>query len=398
MLKKKKEFFFKVKNIKISVTSSVSYVIDWLLYSSLLICFTIFRICSPPRYHEFALDDNNYSYTFYNDQLVFFANKILLLISLLIPIIYIIVQFSIPKKTSIIRKLWNIHCALLAFLASHTFQVIIVSILKNILGLPRPDMLKRCMPRSFSLAPIGSLSNVSICGNIDIAMINDGFRSFPSGHASTSFCSSTFTFFIFATRNSIFEKRYPSYKIVLGLLPFIISLFVSATRFSDNRHFLIDLFFGAKIGILSSFIGYHLYFPWYKSCGCNQGNAYPPRRVSILKSDKFKFWKLPDDDEYDYDSDAIEIDDDSSIHPYNDDETSLSSNSTRNFNQINNKIQKDIINDESYKDTQRYHKIHHHTHKSKSRPQSKKENNQPLTQKTTYTIKLKDNDISKENK
>jgi len=213
-----------------------------------------------------------------------------------------------------VRKLWNIHCALLAFLAAHSFQVVIVSILKVITGAPRPDLIQRCIPRSFDIPPFGSLSNVAICSNFNIREIDEGFKSFPSGHASTSFTSATICFFIFASRHRIFDDRGVAFKILVSILPFMFALFITATRFSDNRHFFIDLIAGSFIGIGAAYVGYHFYFPSFKNVK-NGGKAFPPRRIGAEK--KYKgvggFWKLPEDDDYDYNDRASTIDEDDNI-------------------------------------------------------------------------------------
>lgn len=235
----------------------------------------------------------------------------LLGMSLALPIIQIISIFGLSSNSTI-RKVWNVHCALLAFLAAHCFQTAIVSVLKIVVGAPRPDLIQRCQPRSFELPPFGSLSNVSICGNPDVSEINQGFKSFPSGHAATSFTSATFSFLVFASRHRIFDNRGVAFKIVVSIVPFFFSTFITASRYSDNRHFFVDLFVGVIIGVGSAYIGYHFYFPYFKDVK-NGGKAFPPRRIGAEK--KYKgvggFWKLPEDDEYDYDDRASSIGDDS---------------------------------------------------------------------------------------
>lgn len=236
----------------------------------------------------------------------------LLGISLALPVIQIISIFGFSSNSTI-RKLWNVHCALLAFLAAQSFQTAIVSILKIVVGAPRPDLIQRCAPRSFELPPFGSLSNVSICGNPDVDEINQGFKSFPSGHAATAFTSATFSFLVFASRHRIFDNRGVAFKIIVSIIPFFFSTFITATRYSDNRHFFIDLFVGVIIGIGSAYVAYHFYFPHFKDVK-NGGKAFPPRRIGAEK--KYKgvggFWKLPEDGEYEYDDRASSIDDDSS--------------------------------------------------------------------------------------
>jgi membrane-associated phospholipid phosphatase len=69
--------------------------------------------------------------------------------------------------------------------------------MKNAIGKPRPDLLDRCKPdaanyRKYIVADYAAVAGFNpqwvlvsdaICTTTDDALLNDGFRSFPSGHA-----------------------------------------------------------------------------------------------------------------------------------------------------------------------------------------------------------------------
>ena len=68
--------------------------------------------------------------------------------------------------------------------------------IKNLAGKPRPDLLSRCNPNLDDIAShvVGDytrdlssgwvLVRSSICQTTDREVLDDGFRSFPSGHSS----------------------------------------------------------------------------------------------------------------------------------------------------------------------------------------------------------------------
>lgn len=69
--------------------------------------------------------------------------------------------------------------------------------MKNLTGKPRPDFLERCQPDlehidahivgglGRKLAGLWVLVNQDICLQPDRHRLNDGFRSFPSGYATS---------------------------------------------------------------------------------------------------------------------------------------------------------------------------------------------------------------------
>ncbi|CCH41848.1 putative lipid phosphate phosphatase [Wickerhamomyces ciferrii] len=268
--------------------------------------FEVLKLDTAPRYTEFSLADDKISFTFYREQDNLVGRLLLMVVSIAVPIAQVILMFGFARKSSA-RKIWNIHSALLSLLAIHTYQAVIVSILKNVVGSPRPDLLQRCLPTNYALPPYGHLSNVGICGNRNIGDINDGFRSFPSGHASTSFASALFSFFITSSRIKVFDERGNSFKTISAYLPFFISTFMTATRISDNRHSFVDIFIGSLIGLGSGYLGYHMYFPDFRNLSL-AGMALPPRRIGNRgKNGQHSFWKVPEDNDYDYDSRASDI-------------------------------------------------------------------------------------------
>jgi len=95
------------------------------------------------------------------------------------------------------RKLWELHTGWLGLGLALASQWLIVSGMKNLFGKPRPDLLARCEPDLANIARYvvggianttsnGQLVSAAICTQTDRDKLDDGFRSYPSGHASTS--------------------------------------------------------------------------------------------------------------------------------------------------------------------------------------------------------------------
>ena len=94
-------------------------------------------------------------------------------------------------------KLWEFQAGYLGLILSVVSAWFITNTLKLLSGKPRPDMLSRCKPDIDNMdkyvvggvstvVGTGQLVSLEICKNPDEKMLHDGFRSFPSGHASFS--------------------------------------------------------------------------------------------------------------------------------------------------------------------------------------------------------------------
>lgn len=290
------------RKFRCSSLSLYSYTFDWILYIIIITVSLVYRTTLAPRYHEFSILDITIANTFIPDNETLVPNNLLVLISVVFPVLQIFFLYSFTNGPWT-RKLWNMHTACLCFLASQSINSIVVSLLKLTVGAKRPDLLARCAPE-LELPPLGTLLDVSVCMNPDFSTINDGFKSFPSGHASTSFASAVFQFLLLASVLGIFDNRAVGPKVFLALLPVFIATFITATRYSDNRHFIMDLVSGAIVGVCSTLFSYQLYFPLSTGFLLNRGNAYPPRRFNggFINNELGGFWRFQDDEEYNYDS------------------------------------------------------------------------------------------------
>jgi diacylglycerol diphosphate phosphatase / phosphatidate phosphatase len=88
--------------------------------------------------------------------------------------------------------------------------------------------------------------------------ISEGRRSFPSGHASSTFGGLGYTALFLSDEFSIFGSGH-AYKFMIFFIPILTAALVSISRIVDYRHHCIDVAFGAALGLISAISGY-LYF------------------------------------------------------------------------------------------------------------------------------------------
>lgn len=79
----------------------------------------------------------------------------------------------------------KVHVTILGFLVTITLTSFLTDVLKNAIGRPRPDFISRCMPRKGT--PGNGLVPWTVCTQKNEHMLQEAWRSFPSGHSSFSF-------------------------------------------------------------------------------------------------------------------------------------------------------------------------------------------------------------------
>nr|GAT44011.1 predicted protein [Mycena chlorophos] len=135
----------------------------------------------------------------------------------------------------------------------------ITQVVKITVGRPRPDILDRCQPPAGTVDPVFGLSDSSICTTQ--LLLEDGFRSFPSGHSSLSFAGLGFLAFYLAGKLHLFDKRGYVAKAWLALTPFLGAALVAISRTMDSRHHWEDVLTGSILGTTVAYFSYRQYYP-----------------------------------------------------------------------------------------------------------------------------------------
>ncbi|KAF1837202.1 acid phosphatase/Vanadium-dependent haloperoxidase [Decorospora gaudefroyi] len=311
-----------------------SYIFDWIVLVGIVAVSGSWHFVEPFK-RPFSPVDLTISFPFQTSEIIpiwllgvcaFGAPAVIIMVVCLIFVPGPTAERGTPKALIWRRKLWEWNTGSMGLGLSLAIALLITQGMKNLFGKPRPDLLSRCQPdlsriQEFAVNPVGAvfdpawvLVTPGICTNTDMSMLNDGFRSFPSGHASfswagllylTLFLASKFSVAIpflphrpfttnpaytSATTPSNLKKasslpyhkqdstlssstsynepvipiRYqnaapPVYTLVLVLIPVCSAIYISSTRFTDFRHFPFDILFGTLIGVLCAYFSFRFY-------------------------------------------------------------------------------------------------------------------------------------------
>ncbi|EAQ90817.1 hypothetical protein CHGG_02752 [Chaetomium globosum CBS 148.51] len=192
----------------VSWVLALSYVFDWAVLAAFAAIGYVLGHITPNK-RPFSLDDRNIAFPFTVNETV--PVWLAVVIAIIAPIFLIIVICLIfvpgatvpvgtPKSLIWKRKLWELHTGLLGLALSVVAAWFITNGMKNLFGKPRPDLLDRCQPDLDNLSKYiigglkglktattsGQLVSPDICKNPDKSTLDDGFRSYPSGHSSSS--------------------------------------------------------------------------------------------------------------------------------------------------------------------------------------------------------------------
>lgn len=192
---------------KITMVQILSYALDWIILIIVGVAGTLLNKV-PPSKRPFSLQDLNISFPFTEKETV--NSFWLLMCNAVFPIIIILfvalvfvpgstVPKGTPKRLIWNRKLWELHTGWLGLALSLITAWIVTSGMKNMNGRPRPDLLSRCLADAenwrqhlagYNNPPTdsyhGQLVKATICTQTDHEKLDDGFRSYPSGHASSA--------------------------------------------------------------------------------------------------------------------------------------------------------------------------------------------------------------------
>lgn len=150
----------------------------------------------------------------------------------------------------------------------------ITDVIKNVVGRPRPDFLARCQPDP-SIKP-NTLVSIEACTAPDGHTLQDGWRSFPSGHSAFAFSGLGFVSLFFAGQLRIFKHASGGRDLgraLFCLAPLLGAAMIAISRTEDYRHDVYDISVGSLIGMTIAYWSYRRHWPYLTSDDCDE--PYP---------------------------------------------------------------------------------------------------------------------------
>ncbi|RPB11020.1 PAP2-domain-containing protein [Morchella conica CCBAS932] len=281
----------------------LSYAFDYFIIIFFIIAFSALD-SAEPHHQRFSLNNESLQYPYADPERISAAEAGV--IACLFPLICVIFWTMIidglyshhkPAQTrrrllggggkwTMADRLWEMNCAILGLGLSAAGSIVITGALKNTTGKPRPDLIARCMPKpgSQNQKPWGLVTS-DICTQPDNHILKDGFKSWPSGHASISFAGLGFLSFFLAGKLHVLDTRGEAWKTILVVIPLLAASLVAVSRIMDARHHPFDVITGGLMGFLVAWASYRQYYPALTDTR-KKGRAYPMRSWGTDEADR----------------------------------------------------------------------------------------------------------------
>src|SRR4051812_1735047 len=125
------------------------------------------------------------------------------------------------------------HRGMSLILGSLILTSFITDVIKNAVGRPRPDLISRCKP--VPRTPDNKLVTIDVCTETDPHTLQDGWRSFPSGHSSFAFAGLGFLALFISGQTHVFRPRTDLGRVLLALAPLLGAAMIAISRCEDYR-------------------------------------------------------------------------------------------------------------------------------------------------------------------
>lgn len=259
-----------------------TYAPDYVGFALLLTAYLLIVFFVEPFHRMFFINNININYPHALQERVPVSWNIIY--AGIVPAVFIVIWLSIARA-----EVHKFHVTILGLAISIFLTCFITDSVKNAVGRPRPDLIDRCIPASGT--PKDILVTISVCTQTDYHVLQDGWRSFPSGHSSFAFSGLGFLALFFAGQMHVFRPRTDLSKALLAIAPLLGAALIAISRCEDYRHDVYDVTCGSILGMAIAYFSYRRYYPRLRSPKCDE--PFPSRESSFNEG----FAKIKNDEE-----------------------------------------------------------------------------------------------------
>ena len=259
-----------------------------------------------PVHQMFRLDDRARQYPHALVERVSPGENILL--ALVAPSV-ILVVWAVVARPGVHKS----HVTILGLYISVWLTSLLTDIIKNAIGRPRPDLISRCQPVPGT--PEHDLVTIAVCTQTSASILQDGWRSFPSGHSSWAFSGLGYLSLFLAGQMNVLRPHADLARILISLTPLVGAALIAMSRLADYRHDIYDVTAGSLLGMGIAYTTYRRYYRALTHPKCDM--PYPNRAdYALARAAKAR----PEDLEQQFDAEEFELslsdpgEDDSQAH------------------------------------------------------------------------------------
>ena len=215
-----------LSELKAFWNSFIKNIVEWIFTICIGICAIFVAITIEPLHDSAIVDNPTENYPYSGETI---GAPLLFLIVIIIPCAILgLIAIYHPKKM-------DLCLAYMSLAQTLCITLLLTESLKVFVARPRPNYFHYCGYDKEKRACTGPNKYQK-----------DAKVSFPSGHASISFCTATWLMLFI---QQFFNFSGEIWYLLIKFTPIVIATFISATRITDYMHHVSDVVAGSVLGI-----------------------------------------------------------------------------------------------------------------------------------------------------
>ncbi|CAK4032562.1 diacylglycerol pyrophosphate phosphatase 1 [Lecanosticta acicola] len=257
--------------------SEKSHALDYFGLALLITAYLLVKFFGEPFHSQFRLDDPRIQHPHAEVERVDIIW--LFIYAALVPLLCLI-AWALTLRPSVHKT----HVTLLGLVISVILTLLLTDIFKDAIGRPRPDLIARCKPKPGT--PKDHPITVDVCTEKRHHVLDDGWRSYPSGHSSFAFSGLGWLALLLASQLHVLRPRANLATVILCMAPLVGAAMIAISRLEDYRHDVFDVVSGSTLGLAIAYFNWRRYYPSLLSRNCDE--PYPPTANSIATEAGFQ--------------------------------------------------------------------------------------------------------------